>query len=579
LLSQTFTVGNTHDSGAGSLRDAIHQANADIEGPGVDTIDFNVPTSDPGFNAANHTWTIAPLSALPAIDRPVDINGDSQPGAQPNTLADGDNAVIAIELDGAGAVSAVNGLAIDTSHSAVVGLAINRFVVGIALEGDGDTTVSGDFVGTDPSGTRFRSNVVGIMVNGSANSIGGTMLAARNVISGNTQTGIDLENSSQFGPATGNLIQGNFIGTDATGLHALANFRGIQIGPDSTGNTVGGTTTGARNVISGNTERGVFLTAIALPSDAPKGNLIAGNDIGVDVIGSPALGNGGVGVGLDDALNNTVGGLAAGAANTIAFNGGAGVAVTASARPTTFGNSILSNTIAFNMGLGIDLNHGANTNATAPSVTSALYQADGSSLVQGTITGAPNTTLTLQFFGNDPPAAGLSVQGQNLLGTATVTSDASGSVAFRVILPGPVRAGQVITATATDLAGSTSPFSVGVPAALAPLEDARGHATQLVVTFNLALDPASTGNVSNYQLVPQRLGRLARRARPFPIRRAQYNAATHEVTLIVRGRLPRNRTFVLTIIGVPPRGVQDASDHFLAGDGAHTGTNAVIVIS
>ena len=91
----TFTVTNTNDSGAGSLRKAIEDANT---AAGLDTIAFNV--SGAGCYGSG-VCTIAPTTALPAIISPVLIDGYTQPGSSPNTIAQGAiNAVLKIVLSG-----------------------------------------------------------------------------------------------------------------------------------------------------------------------------------------------------------------------------------------------------------------------------------------------------------------------------------------------------------------------------------------------------------------------------------------------------------------------------------------------
>ena len=113
--SNIFTVTNTLDITSvgsttippGSLRDAMTQINS-VTGPAL--IQFNIPTTDPGYNAATNTFVIKPLSsgtpasqnifALPAINHTVTIDGYTQPGASPNTLTTSDNAVILIRIDG-----------------------------------------------------------------------------------------------------------------------------------------------------------------------------------------------------------------------------------------------------------------------------------------------------------------------------------------------------------------------------------------------------------------------------------------------------------------------------------------------
>src|SRR5438105_5790153 len=115
----TFTVTNTNDSGAGSLRQAILDANAN---PGTDMISFNIP------GGGSHV--ITPASALPTITDPVEIDGYTQAGASPNTLLDGDNAVLLIELNGSniGGFTLTPGLQINASNCEVRGLVINRFI-------------------------------------------------------------------------------------------------------------------------------------------------------------------------------------------------------------------------------------------------------------------------------------------------------------------------------------------------------------------------------------------------------------------------------------------------------------------
>jgi hypothetical protein len=77
-----FTVTNTNDSGPGSLRQAIVDANAM---PELDTINFNIPSNDPGCNPTTQVCTITLDSLLPFIQTPMTIDGYTQPGAQPNT--------------------------------------------------------------------------------------------------------------------------------------------------------------------------------------------------------------------------------------------------------------------------------------------------------------------------------------------------------------------------------------------------------------------------------------------------------------------------------------------------------------
>ncbi len=189
-LLSTFTVTNTLDNTkTGSLRWAITEVNAD-KGKTVNTIDFKIPGTGP--------FTISPTSALPTITHPVFINGYSQPGSSPNTETDSDNAVILIQLSGAGAGFS-DGLQIIASNSTVSGLAINQFEqYGIRLFSGTDDVLSGDFVGTDPTGTTALPNIdAGISVDDAKSAlIGGTAAAAHDIISGNTNQNLYIIDGS-----------------------------------------------------------------------------------------------------------------------------------------------------------------------------------------------------------------------------------------------------------------------------------------------------------------------------------------------------------------------------------------------
>ncbi len=222
---------------------------------------------------------------------------------------------------------------------------------------------------------------------------------------------------------------------------------GIAIVNGSSGNTIGGTTAAA-NVISANDGSGVLIGVDA------AFNLVAGNFIGTDISGTVTLGNGGNGVSIQGAgaSNNTIGGTGSGAGNVIAFNGNDGVLVN-----TGTGNAILSDLIFANANLGIELSNNGNHNQAAP-VLFGAFSFDGSNtVIVGILFSTPNTTFTVQLFANpssDP-------EGQQLLGTLTVTTDSFGLAAL--IFTGPaVPAGQVVTATATDANNNTSEFSAPV---------------------------------------------------------------------------------------------------------------------
>ncbi len=280
----TFTVLNTNDSGPDSLREAITKANTNA---GTATVAFSIP---------GPPYTIFINSLLPTITNAVIIDGYSQPGAHPNSLPDGDNASVLVELTTANALVSW-GLLLSASNCTVRGLAVNGFTTGIALEVGGGDLIEGNFLGVAPSGTNAspRGAGTGIFTSSApgTNIIGGVTPASRNIISGNVY-GMDIRNGSC------NIIEGNFIGTDRTGTNALPNTNyGLAV--QSSYNIIGGSTPGARNVISGNVV-GVYIT-----SANARFNAVQGNFIGTDVTGMFAVPNSLVGVSVGG-QSNLVGG-------------------------------------------------------------------------------------------------------------------------------------------------------------------------------------------------------------------------------------------------------------------------------
>ena len=345
-----------------SLREAIEVANGTLKfsalspqelaqvslaSGSADQIDFAIPQGDAGFNPSSGVWTIAPASALPNIVAAVFINGYSQAGARPNSNAPGqpDNAVLRIALNGSAAGGAADGLVIQGAGSTVEGLAVGGFQtasgqlnVGIVATA-ANVLVAGNFLGTNAAGTAAVPNSVGVAMGpGAGITIGGTTPAARNVISGNLDAGVDIEGTS--GAVSGGvLIEGNDIGTDVTGAHALPNNTaapgsdfsfGVGVAAitisSSSNNTIGGTVPGAGNVIAGNGSIGILLENNGTAQTAA--NVIAGNLIGVDASGANALGNAGPGIGLasvsllglDSVTGTTIGGTTAAARNVISGN-------------------------------------------------------------------------------------------------------------------------------------------------------------------------------------------------------------------------------------------------------------------
>jgi uncharacterized repeat protein (TIGR01451 family) len=555
-VMMTFTVSTIDDAGAGSLRVAIQNANAN---PGLDLIDFNIgvgpvtiniasplgisdpvvidANTQPGFagspivelNGSGGAGTGLALQAGNTTVRglvinrfvgsAITINGDNNLiqsnfiGTDITGTLDLGNALVGVDITNglnntiggaaAGARNIISGngaegvrisnagttgnqvqgnfIGIDSSgtveiHNGLAGVFINgapgntiggagagaRNILsgnadrGITIIGDG-TIVQDNFIGTDASGTAILGNKLGgILIVGSNNLVGGTAAGALNVISGNEVDGVQVAGAG----SSNNLIQGNFIGTDVSGTADLGNARlGVLISASATSNNVGGTSDAARNVISGNDGFGVQIA-----TTGTSNNTVQGNFIGTDASGTAALGNSeGVHISLG-ASGNSIGGFASGAGNVIAFNSLNGITV-----EDAGGNSILSNSIFSNSLLGIDLgadgatpndagdiDAGANNLQNFPQLISATVSL-GSTIIQGTFNSTPNTIFTLQFFSNtDCDDSGFG-EGQQLIGTRTIGTDAGGNALINFSFPGQF--GLPVTMTATDQSGNTSEFS------------------------------------------------------------------------------------------------------------------------
>jgi hypothetical protein len=372
--STTFIVNQTSDSSDENLADGVCDINSFVSGDqctlraaidqanatsGADTINFNLFGIGP--------FTITPTSQLPTLADQVSINGYTQPGASPNTLARGTNAALLIELNGTNAGTA-DGLEIGAggSGSVVKGLVINRF----------------------------------------------------------SNQGIDV--SSQSDALTNVRIEGNFVGTDPSGMQALGN-RGDGIEMDASNSVVGGATVAKRNLISGNDVEGLSVSAA--------------NDVRVEnnLVGTKADGVG--------ALGNLF--------NGVDLSGTTGV-------------SILRNSIFSNGRLGIDLgvdgrtlndlgdaDSGANVLQNFPLLSSAKT-VSGKTTIKGKLNSRPNSGYLIQFFSNPSGTD----EGKKYIGQKSLSTDGSGNASFTFTPSSKVGVGQTITATATkSTTGNTSEFS------------------------------------------------------------------------------------------------------------------------
>jgi CSLREA domain-containing protein/uncharacterized repeat protein (TIGR01451 family) len=469
-VAMTFTVNSNADANdsnpgdgvcsispsapACTLRAAIQEANANA---GQDTILFNLPAT---------AQTITLFSTLPPISEAVTIDGT------PVAPAPADQSIIIV---GSGQITSGDSLFTITSGNTVVRrLTINnnRSLIAIDISGGGNNRIEGNVI---------SNGFEGITIDGSSqNIIGGTTAAARNVIGGNLLEGIGIFGATATNnQIIGNYIGVDTTGTrgNGNGLGIILDLaRNTTIG----GTTIAARNVISANSREAIYLDGTPALSFLLP-EAADGNVIQGNYIGLDAPGINALGNGidvevpASAIEIDGASNTIIGGVGANAGNVIANNGDAGVAVlprsTIPGAELAVNNSILGNSIYNNGGLGIDLEAsgistndpgdgdiGANNLQNYPILTGALTRSTGTTIT-GTLNSTANSTFTVEVFNNpscDPSGNG---EGQTFVARATVTTNAAGVANFSISSPTPIQAGRFITATATDASGNTSEFS------------------------------------------------------------------------------------------------------------------------
>jgi len=574
-----------------TLRAAIQQANATA---GADAVEFAIAGSPP--------HTIAPASALPAITEALAIDGGTQPGF---------SGPPPIEISGAAAGLGVDGLVITGGDSYLAELAVHGFQAtedwfsggtgilittagnvavegchiglasdgvtvsgntreGIRIEGTSDNqiggshpssrnvvsgnglfeflagagiviagttaernAVQGNYVGTDATGALDRGNVWGILVEGGADhEVGGTGAGDGNVVSGNERDGMQVGHIVT--PPSAVLVQGNRVGTDATGAAPLGNLDfGIYVAASDS--TIGGTTSAARNLASANGDT-VFDHGIVVDGTSTTGVLVQGNYVGTDATGTLDLGNAGDGIYMRAADGNAIGGTAAGAGNVSSGNVRYGILLPSGTGGLVLGNvvgtsadgllplgnsigirvdapnsqiggsdpgagnriansggifstnkdgifiggsattgirmsrnSIYGNgTLAIEIPVGFpvvtygpnpndadDLDGGTNLQQNHPTISSAA--ADGT--LVGALDSTPSTQFTLEFFSNRVCDASGYGEAEEFVGELVVVTDGNGDAPFNFQLPAPLAGGRYVTATATDPAGNTSELS------------------------------------------------------------------------------------------------------------------------
>ncbi len=408
-LATTYVVTNTNNSGSGSLRSAISQANSN---PGADAINFNISGTAP--------FVIKPTTALPIINSPLTIDGTTQPGYAGSPL---------VEIDGIN-VSTIIGLEFTANNSAIIGLSVHSCNTGIVVNANG-MSITNSWIGLDSAGVK-KPNFTGLVV------VKGTGTYSDNVVSGSTGTGMNFS-----GTTTGNTISNNIIGLDPTATLSAGNGIGIDL--------AFGTHTVSSNRIAAN-NTGVAIRFVS------NSNIVTSNIIKSNFSGG----------GLTIASSsNTI------TTNVIGENSGAGVYIYQETgmgygtMNTVLGNKIFDNGLNIELidpsgpysGLdpndALDVDTGSNEHQNHP-VLSTADNIAGQLNVVGVLDSAPSTTYTLEFFGSANP---YSPVGTSVLGSMTVTTDAAGHASY-TFLSAPRQHGSKVVATATDPLGNTSEYSL-----------------------------------------------------------------------------------------------------------------------
>ena len=382
VVAADQVVTTTADSGEGSLRAALNSVSGSLTGSS--TISFNIPTSDSGYDPATGTWTIHLSSNLPyVLGNNITIDGTTQTANQgdlnpngpeivieaagltfafgvvgPNSMvgrnhtikgfaiggfeyaimlfgatdctvsdcyigvtADGETPFATPNIYGIGVTGGTYmGYTTEYSHNITIANNVisGNSIAGIALVGAYGVTVAANHIGCDRTGTAAVPNSQGVYITSAAhdNVIGGETAQTRNILSGNTNAAVVMDGMD----VRGNVVKGNYIGLDISGSAPLSNHYGVIIQQRANGNTVGGTTEGARNIISCNSEIGVYI-------QAADSNRVSANYIGLDKTGSfsfndaqgvPMQANG---VEINSAgRHNVIGGATVGERNIISGN-------------------------------------------------------------------------------------------------------------------------------------------------------------------------------------------------------------------------------------------------------------------
>lgn len=310
LLADTYTVVNTNDTGAGSLRAAVHSCISNPSGA-PHTVVFQIPDTDAGYDLETGVWTIVFTDeGLPAFTTGyITIDGSSQTDFAGDTNPNGPE----ICLNGSNRTVECCISLLNSSNNTIKGLIINEFLYGIQIYGELATNnkVVGCYLGCNYDGSQRMGNVnaIEIISGASYNQIGDIGIANKNLVSGNEYAGIRMSDSHH------NLIINNLVGVNRTGESELHNYDGITVEGAAAYNKIGGMTVDSMNVASGNVAYGIDIFGVGC-----IGNIVQGNLIGTDVTGSYSIPNT-YGLLCDDRSNhNIIGGYLPGQGNLISGN-------------------------------------------------------------------------------------------------------------------------------------------------------------------------------------------------------------------------------------------------------------------
>ncbi len=472
-------VTTTANSGAGSLYECINFANSN---PGT-TISFNIPGPGNQSAGADSWWRISPTSALPTVTAAgTIIDATTQTVNQGDTNSLGPE----VEINGAGTAANTDGLSLTGGGSTVRGLVVNRFTrQGIVAQTAGGNTIAGNYIGVNATGTADLGNGGnGIALSIGNNTIGGLTVADRNVISGNDVAGILFITA----PTTNNFVLGNYIGTNAAGTAAIGNTtHGINIA-SAPGNTIGGTAVGAGNLISGNGGDGISIYDPSSSSNIIQGNLIGTDASGTSPVPNNGAAGIRFWMGADDnRIGGT--GTGAGNTIAFNAGDGVYLADANADNNQIIGNAIFSNTgLGIDLDPdGVGTGTGANNDKAAPTITSVTPGGSDFTVVATVTSGdivefyrvnnaaAPVVNPDGSGAGEGYLYLGLCVDnGANCSGphidtTVTDANAAAGTVQVTLKASG-LSGGDTVSATASDNTNGTSEFGVNaaVPAGPCP---------------------------------------------------------------------------------------------------------------